>query len=81
MARSGPILFHKIGDVAQLEEHLVRNEGVASSTLVISTILLRSKLFLLRRATFVHGFVGQVSFELRRNCSEAECPYEAIPEF
>ena len=49
-----------------MEEHLVRNEGVASSNLVISTILLRSKPF---------------GFELRRNYSEAECPYEAIPEF
>jgi hypothetical protein len=30
-------IFQKSGDVAQLEEHFVRNEGVASSTLVIST--------------------------------------------
>ena len=35
---SGSNLLRKFGDVAQLAEHLVRNEGVASSTLVISTM-------------------------------------------
>ncbi len=41
LRESGPALMIKGGDVAQLGEHLVRNEGVVGSNPIISTICTR----------------------------------------